>query len=258
MSLKEQLAEYRAGWYQRVPAERQAIMQRHIDELRAGTIARTTLKVGDQAPPIVLKNAKGATVDVGALIKKGPVIVTFYRGGWCPYCNLELKAYQEMLPEIAAAGASLVAISPEKPDDTLSTVEKNALRFEVLSDLGQKVGRAFGLVYEFTEELKQAYHCQANGRSRYPQPTLSTAMARSSTPIRMSTTEIAPILAMSCKSSPKQPSRRDGLAAPQTGVSLAPIGQSSDSGRTEHVPCRPKDGLCLCGRRQFGSRPHAA
>ena len=138
--------------------QKQAIMQRHIDGLRAATIARTMLKVGDQAPPIVLKNAKGATVDVGVLIKTGPVIVTFYRGGWCPYCNLELKAYQEILPEIAAAGASLVAISPEKPDDTLSTVEKNALRFEVLSDLGQKVGRPFGLVYEFTEELKQAYH----------------------------------------------------------------------------------------------------
>ena len=83
--------------------------------------------------------------------------MTFYRGGWCPYCNLELKAYQEILPEIAAAGASLVAISPEKPDDTLSTVEKNALKFEVLSDLGQKVGRAFGLVYEFTEEAQPGY-----------------------------------------------------------------------------------------------------
>ena len=158
MSLKEQLAEYRAGWYQRVPAERQAIMQRHIDELRRGTIPRTMVKVGDHAPAIVLENAKGAIVDVGTLLKKGPVIVTFYRGGWCPYCNLELKAYQQILPEIAAAGASLVAISPEKPDDTLSTAEKNALSFEVLSDVGQKVGRAFGLVYEFTEELKRAYH----------------------------------------------------------------------------------------------------
>ena len=158
MSLKEQLAEYRAGWYQRVPAERQAIMQRHIDELRRGTVPRTMLKVGDHAPAIVLENAKGAIVDVGTLLKKGPVIVTFYRGGWCPYCNLELKAYQQILPEIAAAGASLVAISPEKPDDTLSTAEKNALSFEVLSDVGQKVGRAFGLVYEFTEELKRAYH----------------------------------------------------------------------------------------------------
>ena len=157
MSLKEQLAEYRAGWYQRVPAERQAIMQRHIEQLRNGAIARTMLKVGDRAPPIVLGNAKGETVDVGTLLKNGPVIVTFYRGGWCPYCNLELKAFQEVLPEIAVAGASLVAISPEKPDDTLSTAEKNALTFEVLSDVGQKVGRAFGLVYEFTDELKSAY-----------------------------------------------------------------------------------------------------
>ena len=157
MSLKEQLAEYRAGWYQRVPAERQAIMQRHIDQLRSGAIARTMLKVGDHAPAIVLENAKGVTVDVGTLLKKGPVIVTFYRGGWCPYCNLELKAYQDLLPQIVAAGASLVAISPEKPDDTVSTAEKNALTFEVLSDVGQKVGRAFGLVYQFTEELKSAY-----------------------------------------------------------------------------------------------------
>jgi peroxiredoxin len=116
------------------------------------------LKVGDHAPAIVLENAKGATVDVGTLLKKGPVIVTFYRGGWCPYCNLELKAYQDILPEIVAAGASLVAISPEKPDDTVSTAEKNALTFEVLSDVGQNVGRAFGLVYEFTEELKRAYN----------------------------------------------------------------------------------------------------
>ncbi len=158
MPLKEQLTEYRAGWYKRVPVERQAIMQHHIDQLRSGAIARTMLKAGDRAPPIVLGNAKGAMVDVGTLLKKGPVIVTFYRGGWCPYCNLELKAYQDILPQIAAAGASLVAISPEKPDETLSTAEKNALTFEVLSDVGQTVGRAFGLVYEFTEELKSAYH----------------------------------------------------------------------------------------------------
>jgi peroxiredoxin len=157
MSLKEQLAEYRADWRKRVPADRQAIMELHIEQLRTGVIARTMLKVGDRAPEFMLRNAKGEIVDIGALRKKGPVIVTFYRGGWCPYCNLELKAFQESLPEIKAAGASLVAISPEKPDDTLSTAEKNALAFEVLSDVGQKVGRAFGLVYQFTEELRSAY-----------------------------------------------------------------------------------------------------
>jgi peroxiredoxin len=157
MSLKEQLAEYRADWRKRVPADRQAIMERHIEQLRTGVIARTMLKVGNRAPQFMLRNAKGEIVDIGALRRKGPVIVTFYRGGWCPYCNLELKAFQEILPEIKAAGASLVAISPEKPDDTLSTAEKNALVFEVLSDVGQKVGRAFGLVYQFTEELRSAY-----------------------------------------------------------------------------------------------------
>jgi peroxiredoxin len=156
MSLKEQLAEYRAGWFKRVPAERQAIMERHINELRNG-LAKAALKIGDRAPAIVLPNATGKTVDVGTLLKRGPVIVTFYRGGWCPYCNLELRAFQNILPEIEAAGAGLVAISPEKPDDTLSTAEKNALSFEVLSDVGQKVGRAFGLVYTFSDELKRAY-----------------------------------------------------------------------------------------------------
>jgi peroxiredoxin len=156
MSLKEQLAEYRAGWFKRVPTERQAIMERHINELRNG-LAKAALKVGDRAPTIVLSNARDKTVDVGTLLKRGAVIVTFYRGGWCPYCNLELRAFQKILPEIEAAGAALVAISPEKPDDTLSTAEKNALGFEVLSDVGQKVGRAFGLVYTFSDELKSAY-----------------------------------------------------------------------------------------------------
>ena len=157
MSLTEQLDEYRAGWYKRVAAERQAAMERHIEQLRHGEIAKQMLKAGDRAPSIILPNAKGEAVDVARLLARGPVIVTFYRGGWCPYCNFELKAYQALLPEIAAAGASLVAISPEKPDDTLSTQEKNALTFEVLSDIGQKVGRAFRLVYEFTEELRGVY-----------------------------------------------------------------------------------------------------
>jgi thiol-disulfide isomerase/thioredoxin len=97
MSLKEQLAEYRAGWFKRVPAERQAVMERHIEELRNG-LAKTALKAGDRAPPIALTNANGFLVDIEFLRKRGPVIVTFYRGGWCPYCNLELKAFQAVLP----------------------------------------------------------------------------------------------------------------------------------------------------------------
>ena len=115
------------------------------------------MQVGDQAPDIVLPDASGRIFDVAKLLETGPVIVTFYRGGWCPYCNLELRAYQAVLPRVIAAGARLVAISPEKPDDSVSTAEKNALTFPVLSDIGQKVGKAFGLVYSFTDELRSVY-----------------------------------------------------------------------------------------------------
>jgi peroxiredoxin len=156
-TLSQQLEEYRAGWMQRVPAERRAAMERHIAHLLESGIGGTAMQVGDQAPEIVLPDAHGQPFEVARLLAMGPVIVTFYRGGWCPFCNLELKAYQAVLPRIAAAGASLVAISPEKPDDTVSTTEKNALTFPVLSDVGQKVGKAFGLVYSFTDELRSVY-----------------------------------------------------------------------------------------------------
>jgi peroxiredoxin len=156
-TLFKQLEEYRAGWMQRVPADRRAIMDRHIQYLTETGFARRARQVGDQAPAIILPDARGKTFDIATLLVKGPVVVTFYRGGWCPYCNLELKAYQNALPRIVAAGASLVAISPEKPDDTVSTAEKNALTFPVLSDVGQSVGKAFGIVYTFTNELRAAY-----------------------------------------------------------------------------------------------------
>lgn len=132
-------------------------MDRHIAHLRASGAAERALKVGQKAPPIVLSNALGRTVDVGALLAEGPVIVTFYRGGWCPFCNMELRAYQALLPRITAAGARVVAISPERPDESLSTAEKNALSFEVLSDVGHGVAKAFGLYYAFTDELRSAY-----------------------------------------------------------------------------------------------------
>jgi peroxiredoxin len=156
-SLSQQLEDYLAGWMQRVPAERRAIMERHIAQLAETGIGKAARQVGDEAPAILLPDVHGNMLDVSTLLAKGPVVVTFYRGGWCPYCNLELRAYQAVLPRIVAAGASLVAISPEKPDDTVSTAEKNALTFPVLSDVGQKVGKAFGLVYAFTDELRATY-----------------------------------------------------------------------------------------------------
>jgi len=156
-TLSEQLEEFLAGWTQRVPAERRVKTERHIAHLAETGFGQRGKRVGDRAPAIVLPDVHGRSFDVASLLKKGPVVLTFYRGGWCPYCNLELKAYQSLLSRFAAAGASLVAISPEKPDDTVSTSEKNALTFPVLSDVGQSVGRDFGIVYAFTDELRSFY-----------------------------------------------------------------------------------------------------
>ena len=156
-TLSEQLAEYRASWRVRVPAECQALMDQHVAHLAATGISRNAKQVGDRAPAIRLRDQHGETFDVATLLAKGPVVVTFYRGGWCPFCNLEFKAYQSALPRIAAAGASMVAISPEKPDDTVSTAAKNLLRFPVLSDVGQRVVKAFGIVYAFTDDVRKVY-----------------------------------------------------------------------------------------------------
>ncbi len=156
-TLTDQLAEHRTNWRARVPAERQAVMDQHVAHLAASGIARAAKQVGDRAPAVRLRDQSGRDFDIETLLAKGPVIVTFYRGGWCPFCNLELKAYQAVLPRIASAGASLVAISPEKPDDSLATAGKNALSFPVLSDIGQLVGKAFGVVYAFTDEVRSVY-----------------------------------------------------------------------------------------------------
>jgi peroxiredoxin len=83
------------------------------------------------------------------------VVVSFYRGEWCPFCNLELRALQEVLPEMEKLGATLIAISPERPDHGIIATEKNKLTFPVLSDFGNKVARQFGIVFQMGQELKE-------------------------------------------------------------------------------------------------------
>ncbi|CCD90713.1 fragment of putative AhpC/Tsa family protein, selenocysteine-containing oxidoreductase (part 1) [Bradyrhizobium sp. ORS 375] len=132
MSLQTELDAFKAAWTSRVGADIAGLVETDNAALQA--LADRAVKQGDPFPALALPNHKGDVTDLAALMADRPLIVTFYRGGWCPYCNLELRAYQALLPEIAALGARLVAVSPETPDNTLSTAEKNALGFEVLSD----------------------------------------------------------------------------------------------------------------------------
>lgn len=128
-----------------------------VERLRRERAAERAPKPGDAAPGFALPNAVGAKIESAALLRDGPLVVTFYRGGWCPYCNLELREYQKLLPEIEDLGAGLVAISPETPDNSLDTQAKNALKFEVLSDVGGKAARAFGLDFRIDGELRAIY-----------------------------------------------------------------------------------------------------
>ena len=112
------------------------------------------LAVGDVAPDFTLDDAVGKPVALSDLLAQGPVVVTFYRGEWCPYCNLQLRALQEVLPAIQAAGATLVAISPQAPDHALTLTEKHGLAFPALSDVDQSVIGAFKVRFEVTGELE--------------------------------------------------------------------------------------------------------
>ena len=180
MSLSEQLSKMREQSASRIPSDVLATVRQAVQDLSASGIAQRSVAEGAQAPAFSLPNAKGETVALADLLAKGPVVVSFYRGGWCPYCNLELKALQERLPEIADLGASLVVISPETPDNSLTTAEKNALEFEVLSDAGNAVARGFGLVFKLAEELKPIYErigidiVKQNGDDSYELPIPAT------------------------------------------------------------------------------------
>jgi peroxiredoxin len=156
-SLATQLAEFKAGFKQRVAPERVAMMEGATANLRATGIEHHALQVGATAPDVTLPDALNQPVRLSTLWRSGPLVVIFYRGGWCPYCNLELRAWQQQLAALRQLGATLVAVSPQTPDNSLSTAEKNELAFPVLSDSALVAASAFGVVFELPPELIELY-----------------------------------------------------------------------------------------------------
>jgi peroxiredoxin len=115
------------------------------------------LAVGEQAPEFSLPDARGRAVSLRERLSGGPVVLVFYRGEWCPYCNTYLRALQRALPEIAARGASLIAVSPQTPDHSLSITEKAELAFDVLSDVDQAVIRAYKVQFSLPPDLQDLH-----------------------------------------------------------------------------------------------------
>ena len=138
------------------PAQNQ-IFATSLRLLKEKKIGREAPKTGDRLPPFKLKNAKGQVVQLEQLLKNGPVVVVFYRGAWCPYCNLQLRAYQQHLASFRKAGGQVVAISPEKPDASVNLVKKMGFDFPVLTDTKNVYARRLHLAFKVDPGLKKLY-----------------------------------------------------------------------------------------------------
>jgi peroxiredoxin len=157
MNLSEQTRQLTENFIANLPENDQVTVQKAFDIIMRADFDAHSLREGNTASEFCLPNVKGGETCLSELLQEGPVVLSFYRGGWCPYCNLEFKALADCLSQIEGLGASLVGISPELPDVSLSTVENHQLPFQVLSDVGNKVSRQYGIVMNVPAEMRALY-----------------------------------------------------------------------------------------------------
>lgn len=141
----------------KLPKRALEIMDAATAELENSAAASRALQTGDIAPDFILPNVDGRSVRLYTELERGPVVLVFYRGGWCPYCKILLHGFQKSFADFKAAGAQVMVISPQLPDQSLITREKGKLTFPVLSDVGLNTARAFGVAFELPKALLKLY-----------------------------------------------------------------------------------------------------
>jgi peroxiredoxin len=181
LTIREQSAQLQAAAAERLPADVLQVFDRSIQRSVTQGVPADSIKVGSVLEPFILDDATGTPVSLDDIVEAGPAVIVFYRGGWCPYCNLALRTYQhELLPQLSPFGARLVAISPQAPDESLSTVEKAGLDFTVLSDPGSRLADHLGIAFEQADDVLAAQRtlgldlakANAEGATRLPRPTV--------------------------------------------------------------------------------------
>jgi peroxiredoxin len=181
ITIHEQSEQLKAAAADHLPSKVVEVFDRSIQHLLDQGVPAGAVAVGDTLASFTLTDATDTLVALDQLVESGPAVIVFYRGGWCPYCNLALRTYQrELLPLLAAFGARLVAISPQSPDQSLSTAEKAELDFTVLSDPGNRVARGVGIVFQQAQEVLEAQRTlgldlakvNAEGSTELPRPTV--------------------------------------------------------------------------------------
>ncbi len=180
MTLADEIQNLQKEMIPNIPEEALAVLLQKTEEMVASRLSDQSLKTGDAAPPFSLPDGEGVIRKSETVLSDGPLIISFYRDGWCPYCNLELRALQRVWPEIRGYGASLLAIAPERPEKVQESVESKALEFPVLSDRGNRVAKEFGLVFSLDEALRPIYRAFGfdipgdNGDQSYELPMPAT------------------------------------------------------------------------------------
>ncbi len=156
-SLQDQLDKRKEEFSKSAPEEMKNDFEQGVIDVAESGALETALNVGDTAVMFKLQDIEGDTVDLKYMLDDGPVVLAWYRGGWCPYCNIELRAYQEALPQFKEYGATVIAISPEKPSKGLETSETHKLDFHVVSDLHNRIAHQYGIVYTLPDVVQKHF-----------------------------------------------------------------------------------------------------
>ena len=195
-TLAEQLRDRRELAERYTPADVIALYQRAIDETRDSGLASRSLKLGDRAPEFSLPDENEKPITSAALLSRGPSVICFFRGRWCPYDVTQLEAMNHILPQIQSAGASLVAISPQKSQQAFFMRDQHKLLFPLLCDLGNGVARRFGLVYRVPDYQQQVYQRSfvnlpfANGDNTWELPAPATYVVGSDCVIKFARVDV--------------------------------------------------------------------
>lgn len=155
--LHEDIAALQQHMAAQIPEPVMVMMQEATTELARSGLLEQTITVGDTMPDFVLPELGGGHIHLAELLQKSPVVISFYRGGWCPYCNLEMQALQRSLPDIKQAGGTLIAIAPELPEQAGQTRDKGNLTFSLLHDRDNALARQCGLVFSLPDMLRPVY-----------------------------------------------------------------------------------------------------
>ena len=155
--LAKDIQAFQDSFIPTIPEETLNTLMSELQGLMASGLKENALSQNATFPAFDLVNANNDSRSLATFLEKGPLVISFYRGAWCPYCNLEINALQKRLPEITALGAQLIAISPQTPDKSVDQITNAKLTFEVLSDVGNSLAKTCGLVFTLPESLRPIY-----------------------------------------------------------------------------------------------------